>query len=103
ASSARWRGIPPVSDGSSGSGVTSRRRMRAAQGSPASLTLVRKMSHRIRWRSFRARTRRRLAQELASDHHALDLVGALVDLRDLGVAHHPLERVVAAVAVAAED
>ena len=44
----------------------------------------------------------RLLQQLAGDHHALDLVGALVDLGDLGVAHHPLDREVLGVAVAAE-
>src|SRR5436309_1086710 len=38
----------------------------------------------------------------AGDHEALDLVGPLVDLRDLGIAHHPLDRVVADIAVAAE-
>ena len=36
------------------------------------------------------------------DHQALDLVRALVDLRDLRVAHHPLDRVLVHVAVAAE-
>ena len=33
-------------------------------------------------------------QQLPRHHHPLDLVGALVDLGDLGVAHHPLDRVV---------
>src|ERR1700676_4229143 len=32
-------------------------------------------------------------EQLAGHDHALDLVGALVDLGDLGVAHHPLDRV----------
>src|SRR5215213_7735383 len=32
------------------------------------------------------------AQQRAGDDHPLDLVGALVDLGDLGVAHHPLDR-----------
>src|SRR6476469_1361330 len=41
-------------------------------------------------------------EELAGDDDALHLVGAFVDLGDLGVAHHPLDRVVAGVAVAAE-
>src|SRR4051812_19129057 len=36
------------------------------------------------------------------DHEALDLVGALVDLGDLGVAHHALDRVLVHVPVAAE-
>src|SRR5579859_5384053 len=44
-----------------------------------------------------------LLDHLAGDHEALDLVRALVDLRDLRVAHHALERVLADVAVAAED
>ena len=35
-------------------------------------------------------------------HQPLDLVGALVDLRDLGVAHHPLDGVLVDVAVAAQ-
>src|SRR2546422_227722 len=50
-------------------------------------------------------TRARLAagEEIASDDDTLDLVGALVDLRDLGVAHEALHRVLARVAVAAED
>ena len=41
-------------------------------------------------------------EQLAGHHDPLHLVGALVDLGDLGVAHHPLDRVVAGVAVAAE-
>src|SRR3954471_20094354 len=36
------------------------------------------------------------------DHDSLDLVGALVDLRDLGVAHVALDRVLVDEAVAAE-
>src|SRR5215207_5811952 len=43
------------------------------------------------------------AAQRAGYHDPLDLVGALVDLRDLRVAHHPLERVLLHVAVAAED
>src|SRR5439155_3746023 len=42
-------------------------------------------------------------QDLPSDDHTLDLIGALVDLGDLGVAHHALNRVLAHVPVAAED
>src|SRR5882757_8052866 len=38
----------------------------------------------------------------AADHEPLDLVGALEDLHDLGLAHVPLGREVAGVAVAAE-
>src|SRR3954453_7608033 len=37
------------------------------------------------------------------DDDALDLVRALVDLRDLGVAHHALDGILGHVAVAAED
>src|SRR4051794_11373076 len=44
-----------------------------------------------------------LLDHLARDHEALDLVRALVDLRDLRVAHHPLDGVLLDVAVAAED
>src|SRR5690349_13159847 len=43
-----------------------------------------------------------LLQELTCHHEALDLVGALVDLGDLRVPHHPLDRVVLDVPVAAE-
>jgi hypothetical protein len=43
------------------------------------------------------------AEELPGHHQALDLVGALVDLGDLGVAHHPLDREVADVPVAAQE
>ena len=38
-----------------------------------------------------------------ADHQPLDLVGTLVDLRDLGVAHVLFDRIVLAVAVAAEQ
>src|SRR2546421_819293 len=40
---------------------------------------------------------------LTRDHEPLDLVRPLVDLRDLRVPHHPLDRVLLHVAVAAED
>src|SRR5437879_11968973 len=43
------------------------------------------------------------AQELSGDDHALDLVRALVDLHDLRVPHIPLDRIVARVAIPAED
>src|SRR5581483_2675817 len=43
------------------------------------------------------------ARDRAGDHQALDLGGALEDRVDLGVAVHPLHRVLARVAVAAED
>jgi hypothetical protein len=48
-------------------------------------------------------TLRRSLQQLPCHDHALDLVGALVDLGDLGVAHHALDGVVAHVTVAAEQ
>src|SRR5882672_1316834 len=44
-----------------------------------------------------------LAQELLGDDHSLDLIRALVDLGDLGVAHEALHRKLLRVAVAAED
>src|SRR5512138_3685197 len=44
-----------------------------------------------------------LAQQLLGDDHSLDLVRALVDLGDLGVAHEALDRELAGIAVAAED
>src|SRR5439155_12098558 len=44
-----------------------------------------------------------LAEERAGDDEALDLLRALVQLGDLGVAHHPLDGVVVGVAVAPED
>ena len=45
---------------------------------------------------------RRLLEHVAGDDDALDLVGALVDLGDLGVAHVLLDRVVLHVPIAAE-
>src|SRR6266704_3885724 len=42
-------------------------------------------------------------EDLLGDDEALDLRGALVDLEDLRVAHQLLDRVLARVAVAAED
>src|SRR5699024_7415412 len=44
-----------------------------------------------------------LLQQRARDDHHLHLAGALVDLGDLGVAHHPLDRIVAGVAVTAKE
>src|SRR5690348_14192555 len=46
---------------------------------------------------------RGLLEELAGHDDALDLVGALVDLGDFGVAHHAFCGEVAGVAVAAEE
>src|SRR2546429_9693069 len=51
------------------------------------------------WR-FLQRARR---AELARNDRALDLVRALVNLRDLGVAHEALDGILARVAIAAED
>src|SRR5690349_18192950 len=53
--------------------------------------------------TFSARAAPSLLQQLTGHDEALDLVGALVDLGDLRVAHHPLEREVARVAGAAEQ
>src|SRR5215210_2602995 len=50
----------------------------------------------------RERGRALFLDHLAGDHEPLDLVRALVDLRDLRVAHHALDRVFLHVAVAAE-
>src|SRR5262245_39054456 len=47
--------------------------------------------------------RRSSAQKLLGDDHALDLVRALVDLHDLGIAHVPLDRKLARVPIPAED
>src|SRR6187549_2643516 len=47
--------------------------------------------------------RRCLAAELARDHHLLDLVGALADREDLGVAIEAADRVLLDEAVAAVD
>src|SRR3954451_10357103 len=44
-----------------------------------------------------------LAPHRPGDDEPLDLVRALVDLRDLRSAHHPLDRILVDVAVAAED
>src|SRR5699024_2059418 len=44
-----------------------------------------------------------LLQQRAGDDHHLDFAGALVDLGDLGIAHHPLDGVVTGVAVTAEQ
>src|ERR1700739_4574612 len=52
----------------------------------------------VGWLPFMARSPHR-----PGDDEPLDLVRALVDLRDLGVAHHPLHRIFLDVAVAAED
>src|SRR5215218_10942441 len=42
-------------------------------------------------------------EELAGHDNPLHLIGALVDLGNLGVAHHPLDRIVPGIAVAAEQ
>src|SRR6266852_4166945 len=44
-----------------------------------------------------------LLQHLARDHQPLDLVRSFVDLRDLRVPHHPLERILRDVPVTTED
>src|SRR2546427_3597992 len=45
----------------------------------------------------------RSLQKQAADHQALDLLRALVQLGDLGVAHHAFDRVLGDVSVPAED
>src|SRR3954453_19053402 len=60
----------------------------------------------VRTITFRLIGRRRwtaLPQEAPCDHHALHLVGALVDLGDLRVAHHPLDGEVLGVARSPEQ
>jgi hypothetical protein len=44
-----------------------------------------------------------LTQDLLGDHYTLDLVGALVDLGDLGIAHEALYREIGRVPVAPEQ
>ena len=53
-------------------------------------------------RRSRGSCRPRRFKQVAADDHPLDLVGALEDLGDLGVAEQPLDGVVTGVAVAAE-
>ena len=43
-----------------------------------------------------------LQQSAGNDHH-LHFAGALIDLSDLGIAHHALDGIVTSVAVAAEQ
>jgi hypothetical protein len=66
-----------------------RRRPRAepVAGGPRQLTELRR---RLMTSIMGVRSVERL-QQLPGDHDALDLVGALVDLRDLRVAHEPLD------------
>src|SRR5438445_7702561 len=45
----------------------------------------------------------RSTEQRPGNHHALDLVGALIDLGDLCVSHHSLDRVVGDVAVTTEQ
>src|SRR5437667_11998702 len=51
----------------------------------------------------RQEERAALTGHLAGDHEALDFLRALVDLRDLRVAHEALDGVLLDIAVAAED
>src|SRR5260370_8688861 len=44
-----------------------------------------------------------LLQKFAGDDYPLDLVGSFEDLRELGIAHHPLDRIIHRIAVTAED
>jgi len=61
------------------------------------LPFARSSSRRLRNRRFGCSP---LVNEAAADQLAVDLVGALPDLSDLGVAHQPLDPVVLAIAVA---
>lgn len=45
----------------------------------------------------------KLTDDALADDHALDLVGALIDLEDLGVAEELLHGILTAVAIAAQD
>ena len=44
----------------------------------------------------------RFLDKMLADDGALNLIGALIDLQNLGIAHHLLNRILAHVAVAAE-
>src|SRR6266581_4037456 len=55
------------------------------------------------WSSSHARRASALRPEGARDHHLLDLVGALADREDLGVAVEAAHRILLDVAVAAVD
>src|SRR5919106_4558596 len=59
--------------------------------------------HPSRSGTTRAGGRRSRVQDLAGDHELLDLRGALVKLRDLGVAEVPLDLVVLDEPIAAVD
>ena len=58
---------------------------------------------RTRRLSSRLAAQRALAEQCARDDEPLDLLRPLVELRDLGVAHHPLDRELVDIAVSAQD
>ena len=76
------------------------RTSRSRRPRPAPTASPRRLSRPPGWAAAYVRS---ALEQLAGHDDALDLVGALVDLGDLGVAHHPLEREVAGVAGAAEQ
>ena len=93
----------PISDpdfrpggvGSTAGGTTSRQSgcsPRCGQTSPSRLTYCRPLILRDYG-----------AQNASGYHHALDLICAFVDLGDLRITHHPLDRIVLDVAVPAEQ
>src|SRR5262250_1527712 len=80
---------------------------RSGSGNPsaaAPVAVVARKARRVgRWVMRSLLGARSNAEQLLGDDHALDLIRALVDLHDLGVAHVPLDRELARVAVTAED
>ena len=81
-------------------GLTSASLARTARASPEALG---RAVPEDRPRKITEQGAARSLQELPGQDNALDLVGALIDLGDLGVAHHPLDRIVVDVAVPAEQ
>src|SRR5271167_4332098 len=81
----------------------------SARGRPCELTITHTLESENAPRAsatsgyFSSRELNVLLQQRARHHHALDLVRALIDLGDLGVAHHPFNREVLRVAGAAEQ
>src|ERR1022692_3094329 len=65
--------------------------------------MVRSSGKKLACSNISRQERPALTHHLARDHEPLDLLRALVDLRDLRVAHEALDRVLLDVAVAAED
>src|SRR5260370_23450331 len=103
AASAGWQ---LVRQSAAGAARRTRRRVRSSRGSrsgrPAMVTLSRACAA-ARPEKPQVSAPESPLKQLPGDHHALDLVGALVDLGDLGIAHHALDWVVVDVAVPAEQ